>query len=326
MKGFIVKILPVLALMVAFSSQAHAQFKEEAFTQSYVTDTTATQDTVYKMWSFKQFFRGVAHKDTIKIGTMFAGSTVFIGTGQMYNRQYWKLPVIYGGLGATIGMGIHYRNKYNDSKKAYDTAFALDPETSLTVDTHSKDLSTYLFASAGLIYWATLMDEIVNYNRDVPHQPGKATLYSVVMPGLGQAYNGEYWKIPIYWGFLVGSYHYYRTNQINYKRFKRIHNEATDSDSGYSESISASTALYYRNLYRRYRDYSMVAMIGSYVLQIIDANVFAYMRDFEVNDDLTMKISPTVITPDNAYASSFRLSSPSSYTNSAIGLQGGFTF
>ena len=59
---------------------------------------------------------------------------------------------------------------------------------------------------------------------------------------------------------------------------------------------------YYRDVFRRYRDYSVVALMGFYLLQIIDANVFAYMQDFELSDDISMNVSPTVISPDMGYA------------------------
>ena len=321
MKDLLVKIFLISVIMTAFSIGANAQFKEKAFNQNYndQRDTTASRDSVDQMWSFKDFFRGVSHKDSLRIGSMFAGATVFIGAEQMYNRQYWKLPFIYGGLGATIGMGIHYNNLYKDSK------------STATVDSHSKDMATYMFASAGLIYWGTLMDGAFNYKRDVKNQPGKATIYAILLPGLGQAYNGEYWKIPVYWGCIIGSYHYYATNNVNYKRYKRIHNEATSTTTTYTGSISAETALYYRNVFRRFRDYSMVALVGSYLLQVIDANVFAYMQDFEVNDDLTMKVEPSIISPYNEYASSSSLDLPGFHSapvcgSNAFGLKVGFTF
>ena len=104
---------------------------------------------------------------------------------------------------------------------------------------------------------------------------------------------------------MIGSYHYYTLNSKNYKRYKRIHNEATNPDGNYDGRIPAERALYFRNVYRRYRDYSVVAMAASYLLQIIDANVFAYMQDFEVDDDLTLKITPTVISPYNEYVSPY---------------------
>ncbi len=319
MKERLLKHFLLLLCLCAFSVAGRAQFKEDAFSQTYANpaDSTAMKDSVDKMWTFREFFRGVSHKDTLRIGSMFAGATVFIGAEQIYNRQYWKLPIVYGGLGATVGLGLHYRSQY----KADQT------------DTHSKDMATYLLAGAGALYWATLMDGVVNYRRDVPGQPGKATLYSILLPGLGQAYNGEYWKIPIYWGGLIGSYHFYSTNNTNYKRYKRIHNEATESEA-YEGPITAERALYYRDAFRRFRDYSTVALVGFYLLQVIDANVFAYMRDFEVNEDLSMRVTPTVISPYTDYAlnpsptagRSFRMPALSAPADNAFGLRVGFTF
>lgn len=329
MKDLTIKVLLVLACLAAFSTAAMAQFKEEAFTQSYnnPADTLASKDSVDQMWSFKEFFHGVAHHDsTLKIGSMFAGSTVFIGAEQFYNKQYWKIPVVYAGLGTTIGLGLKYNHQYRASKSAYELAYESDPSTTLTVDERAKRMSTYMFASAGLIYWGTLMDGVVNYKRDIKRQAGKATLYSILVPGLGQAYNGEYWKIPIYWGCIIGSYHYWDVNNRNYKRYKRIHNEATAEDSTYEGVIPAERALYYRNAFRRFRDYSVVAIVGSYLLQVIDANVFAYMQDFEVNDDLSMSVSPTVITPYNEYAIAPVRPSGGLLGDRAVGLRIGLTF
>lgn len=320
MKDLVLRILLVLALATAFSFGANAQFKEEAFSQSYnnPADTLASRDSVDQMWTFKEFFHGVAkHDSTLKIGSMFAGSTVFIGAEQFYNKQYWKIPVIYAGIGTGIGMGIKYNKQYKASKRAYEAAYEADPETTLTIDQDARRMSNYMFAAAGLVYWGGLMDGVVNYKRDVKNQAGKATIYSILLPGLGQAYNGEFWKIPIYWGAMIGSYHYWSTNNTNYKRYKRIHNEATAEDSTYEGLIPAERALYYRNAFRRFRDYSMVALVGSYLLQVIDANVFSYMQDFEVNDDLSMRVGPAVIPQNNEYAL---------LGNSALGLKVGFTF
>ena len=292
----------LLAVLLAFAPRAGAQFKSEAFSNGFGGDDAAPADSAEAMFSLKEYFAGLAHKQELKIGTLAGGSSVFIGGQQIYHRQYWKLPIIYGGLGATVGGGFYYRNKYKTSLDAYNAAYELDPQTTLQVDDRSHLISNLLFAGGALVYWGTMMDGVISYPTNNPHHPGKATLYSILIPGLGQAYNGEYWKIPIYLGGLVGSAHYLEINQLQYKRFKRIHNEATEPDSGYNASISAQTALYYRNLYRRYRDYSILAVAGFYLLQVIDANVFSYMQDFEVNDDISMQVRPTLITPGTQYA------------------------
>ena len=295
-------ILVILVLLTAFAPRCRAQFRSEAFTNGFGGDDVAPADSAESFFSVRNYFAGIRHKQELSIGRLALGSAVVIGGEQIYNRQYWKLPIIYGGLGATLGGGIYFNNQYKASQKAFDEAFALNPETTLTVDMHAKRMSSYMFAGSALIYWGALMDGVVAYPSDNPHDPGKAMMYSLLLPGLGQAYNGEYWKIPFYWGCLAGAVHYYDVNQTNYKRFKRIHNEATSPDSGYSESISAQTALYYRDLYRRYRDYSVLAIAAFYLLQVIDANVFSYMQDFEVSDDISMQIRPAVLAPDNSYA------------------------
>lgn len=303
----ICRFLIIVAILVLACPGTRAQFKRDAFTQNYsdLKDTTARKDSIDKMFSFKEFFRGVSHKQELLPGTLFAGSMLFIGSQQIYHKDYWKLPIIYGGLGATVGLGIHYRRSFNE-----------------TGNEHSRNLSTAMFLGAGAIYWATLMDGVIRYPSGGRHpHPGKATLYSLLLPGLGQAYNGEYWKIPIYWGGLVASVHYYNLNNTNYLRYKRIYNEATDPESTTKPPISADAALYYRDVFRRWRDYSIVAILGVYLLQIIDANVFAYMQDFDVSDDLSMHIAPAVITPETTYSMRHTPFAPTGY-----GLSVGFRF
>lgn len=305
-------IFAVVISLTCFCLSSKAQFKEDAFSQSY-NDTTysSSADSTDQLFSFKEFFGGLAHKNTIKVGAMFAGSVVLPGTAQIYNRDYWKLPIVYGGTGVLAGTGGYYLHRYKESKRQYDRfmtdklAFENEfnepyPHTAPLLDTRSKKTGTWLMMGAGLMYWGTLLDGVINYQTTEDPLPGKATLYSLLLPGLGQIYNGELYKVPIYIGGLMASVHFLTLNNVNYKRFKRIHNEASQPVN--ESPISAETAKWYRDVYRRYRDYSIVATAAVYILQVIDANVFAYMHDFEVDDNITMNIEPTLICPDNAYA------------------------
>ncbi len=299
MRKSVLFLLVLLASLLLVPRTASAQFKSEAFSQNY---GTSEADTAQKpLFSVKDYIRGIAHKDTIQIGTSFAGSMILVGGQQIYNKQYWKLPIIYGGLGATVGLGFYYRNQYTKSLAGYNAALELDPEAPYTVNDKARDLSTYLFAGGALIYWGTLMDGVINFKSDRYPLPGRATLYSLLFPGLGQIYNHEYWKIPIYWGALIGAYHYWDLNKRNYLKYKSIYLAATSGEA-YDGPFSAETALYYRDIFRRYRDYSVLAIAAFYLLQVIDANVFAYMQDFEVNEDISLHIRPSVITPDLQFA------------------------
>ena len=284
------RLLPLLiALLVPVLLHGQArddQFKKDAFSQNY-NDTTQKEKTdSSQLFSFRQYFGSLAHKRPGQVQNLFMGSTVFVGGEQIYNRQYWKLPIIYGGIGAGVGMGIHFNNQYKN-----------------TGEDKYKTFSTLSFVGAGLVWWGSLLDGTMNFQTDRYPDPGKSTVYSILFPGLGQIYNGEYWKIPIYWGAIAGGVYFYSTNKRNYERYKWIYDQASSTDPEVEKPpITAENALYYRDIYRRYRDYSILATALFYVVQIVDANVFAYMQDFEIDDDISLRVEPTVISPDYAQA------------------------
>ena len=281
-------------LCLCFCSNAFAQFKNEAFQQTYNDDKASGKDSADVLFSFKDYFGGLGHRNEIKVGTIIAGSAVIIGGSQIYNKQYWKLPIVYGGILGGAGAG-WYLNSHG-----------------------RQDVAKWCFIGAGVTYWASLMDGVICYRPDDYPSPGKATIYSILCPGLGQIYNKEFWKLPIYWGGMVASVYFFNQNKVNYDRFRRIYKEATESEQ-YDGPITADVAKYYRDTYRRYRDYSILAMAAVYLLQIIDANVFSYMHDFNVSDDIALDVSPAVISPDIDFASTGTVPA-------GLGLKLGFTF
>lgn len=274
----------IVVIAVLFSAvETKAQFKKEAFTQSYNDDSGEKKDSTDKLFTFKDYFGGLAHKHKSKIGVVFAGSTVFVGGQQIYNSQYLKLPIIYGSIIGSASAGLYFHSQWKKSG-----------------DTRQAEMSKIMFGISAFCYWATLMDGVISFKDGKYPHPGKATLYSVLLPGLGQAYNKEFWKIPIYYAGLIGAAHYTFLNHKNYIKYKNIYNEAS-TNPNYSGRISSETALYYRNTFRRLRDYSIVAFAGFYLLQVIDANVFSYMHDFELTDDISVSISPTIIDNEIPY-------------------------
>ena len=277
-----------LAPAVLHGQARDDQFKRDAFSQNYADTSKQAKTDSSQLFSFRQYFGSLAHKRPGQIQNLFMGSTVFVGGGQIYNRQYWKLPVVYGGIGAGVGLGLHFNNQFK-----------------ATGDEKFKQYSTLSYLGAGLVWWGSLVDMSVNFKADRKPDPGKATVYSILFPCLGQVYNGEYWKIPIYWGAMAGGIYYYTTNRKNYERYKWIYDQANSTEEGVEKPpITAENAKYYRDVFRRYRDYSILATALFYVVQIVDANVFAYMQDFEMDDDISLRVEPTVISPEFATAPS----------------------
>ena len=290
-------ILLAAFLAVTCAVDASAQFRSDAFNQQYNDDNPADQDSTEVLFSLKDYFAGLKHEKEIGIGTLCGGSAVFLGGCQIYNRQTWKLPIVYGAIGGTLGAGIYLNTRGN------------------------HQAAKYCFIGTGLAYWATMMDGVINYRpNDYPH-PGTATLYSILVPGLGQIYNHDYWKLPVYLGAIGFAIHYYSDCQTNYLRFRNIYLQANDPDVAYTGPITGEQALYYRNVYRRYRDYSVLAIAVLYLLQVIDANVFSYMHNFEVDGDIALKVAPTVIAPQMQFASANPVSQ-----QAAFGLRLGLSF
>lgn len=255
------------------------QFKRDAFTQNYADTTQKTAADTSQLFNFKEFFGAMAHKRTASLKTLTMGSSVFIGGNQIYHKQYWKLPIIYGGIGAGVGSGLYFNSRYQQ-----------------TGDEKFMTWSTLSYVGAGLVWWGSLLDGAVNFERGKYPNPAKSTVYSILLPGLGQIYNGEAWKLPLYYGLMAGSIHFLIDNDVQYRRWKWVHNMATTDDTTVERPPqSGETAKYYRDVYRRYRDYSILAVVVSYLLQVVDANVFAYMQDFEVTDEIAFRMEPALI-------------------------------
>ena len=168
------------------------------------------------------------------------------------------------------------------------------------------------------MYWGSMIDGVASKTVNKDPDPGKAAVLSALLPGLGQAYNGDWWHIPIWYGGLAVCGYMWHYNDIQYKRFSNVYQTIVNGE-GYKGQISLDQAQYYKDLHRRYRDYSVIATVLVYALNIIDANVFASMSDFNVSDDLALNINPTLISPLSP-SQSF-ISAPN-----ACGLNLSFTF
>ncbi len=132
------------------------------------------------------------------------------------------------------------------------------------------------------------------------HNPATATLRSLIIPGWGQAYNREYWKIPIVYAAVGTMAGFWVFNNMWYKRSRTAYdirvNHPGDSlqINPKLQPLSTSSLQFYRNVYRRDRDYSTLYFIITWALNIVDATVFGHLKEFDVSEDLSLKIDPVV--------------------------------
>ena len=125
--------------------------------------------------------------------------------------------------------------------------------------------------------------------------PAKAAFYSAILPGLGQAYNGSYWKIPIAYGGLATGIYFYLDNDKEYNRFRDAYKNRIagreDECNGKGDRVLVSTdrLISAQEFYQKNKEISLLVTVGVYILNIIDANVEAHLRQFNVDEDLTLQ-------------------------------------
>ncbi len=147
------------------------------------------------------------------------------------------------------------------------------------------------------------------------HIPRIATRRSAMIPGWGQAYNREYWKIPLVYGALAIPTFTFFDNNNYYKMCKFAYDAVYAATVGNSNGIKDSSQLQfidskvrrtdgtllglsdyqnYRNTFRKNRDYSIFWFIILWGVNVADATVFAHLKDFDVSNDLTMHLQPNL--------------------------------
>ena len=166
--------------------------------------------------------------------------------------------------------------------------------------------------------------------------PTKATWLALVIPGGGQIYNRKYWKLPIVYGGFAGCAYALTWNGKMYKDYQAAYvdavNEKWDSSSitdllppGYIDRVSHSqiteTLRKRKDTYRRWRDLSIFAFIGVYLISVVDAYVDAELSNFDIGPDLSMKVEPTLI--NNQTGGYYN---PATLKDKSVGVQCSFRF
>lgn len=122
-----------------------------------------------------------------------------------------------------------------------------------------------------------------------PLAPSKAAFYSAVVPGLGQAYNKKYWKIPLVYGAIGSSLYFYITNNKKYHRYRDAYKHRLAGEPDEFSYLDENRLVQAQRFYQRNRDLSLLVTVGFYILNIVDANVDAHLMQFNVSDKLSFQ-------------------------------------
>ncbi|OFX16514.1 MAG: hypothetical protein A2033_05500 [Bacteroidetes bacterium GWA2_31_9] len=137
------------------------------------------------------------------------------------------------------------------------------------------------------------------------HSPTLASVMSAIVPGSGQVYNKKYWKVPIIYAGMGALVYFAIDNKKVYMKYRDAYIYKTDTDSLTIDpypDFSASDVETEMNKWRRYRDMNVIFLSLIYVLNIIDASVDANLFDYDVTNDLTLRLDPILNkTPNGSH-------------------------
>jgi len=129
------------------------------------------------------------------------------------------------------------------------------------------------------------------------HSPTAAMIFSTCIPGLGQAYNKKYWKIPIVYGSMGATLYFFDYNNKLYRKYKQAYINKTDTSKSTIDvypAYEASWLLEQSKSFRKYRDLNVILTVLFYTVNIVDAYVDAHLMNFDVSDDLSLNIAPSL--------------------------------
>lgn len=138
------------------------------------------------------------------------------------------------------------------------------------------------------------------YQRQISRSPRVAALSSAILPGLGQAYNGKFFKIPVIYGGGMLIYYYYDRYNFDFRRIQRAIDQIENGQEVTDPTLqdwSVNNLKNSRNNIGLRRDYQIVYLGLLYLANVIDAMVDAYLIDYDISRDLSMRVNPTMIPP-----------------------------
>lgn len=149
----------------------------------------------------------------------------------------------------------------------------------------------YVFSQQKISDLKIAQDSIIVLDND-PLKPSKAAFYSAILPGLGQIYNKDYWKVPIVYIAIGASTYYYIHSNNQYHRYRDAYKRRlagfNDDEFQGDRFLDNQRLLDAQKGFQRNRDLSMLLTVGFYILNIVEANVAAHLKQFNVSENLSL--------------------------------------
>ena len=276
--------------------------------------------------------------DSMSLRRVCLTSTVLPGFGQIYNKQYWKLPILYGTVGTSLGLCLWSNSKYKPLKAEFDRITDQSLLRTPELNSLQREMIKYntmkqafmITTIASYIYF--IGDTCVKYSTNEVSRINKATTLAMICPGAGQIYNKSYWRVPIVIGGFATTIYCIDWNNRGYQRFQKAYRLLAEYEANpdptlypngspdeFNGRYSSTFLKNLRNSYRRNRDLCIILTAGLYILQIVDAHVDAHLRDYDISKDLSVSLSPVI-------GYSYNRMSPSSGGGTTLGMSLGLTF
>ena len=145
---------------------------------------------------------------------------------------------------------------------------------------------------------SVVRSDTMAFDSTARHSPRKAALLSLALPGLGQIYNERYWKLPIVYGGLGGLSFWLGRNVKTFRGYRDAYrldvDEDPSTDGSYNGIDDAGQLRVRRDEAKRQLDLSAVLVGVFYLLQIVDATVDAHLKDYDISEDLSLRVEPSL--------------------------------
>lgn len=157
-----------------------------------------------------------------------------------------------------------------------------------------------------------------SFLKEPGFSPKKSAFYSAIFPGGGQLYNRQYWKAPIALGAVGTAGYFVYDNTVEYRRFREAYRLRVDGDpltvDEFANNPNATDAdlAEIRDQYRKWMEQSYIAVVVVYALQVLEAYTAAHLKNFDIDDDLSLNWQPTVKMPVGFSSSRQSIFNPSS--------------